>query len=128
MIKPRPFDWFICSVLGYLCCPVFGICAIYYAVRVSELISRQWLDVRIHNGRLKATHTACHCLDLNGKFSYIKVYGGLGILPPLLQSGINFKIAALDDDFPNGAARLTKFPEVPGSKPGRATYFRFSFR
>ena len=33
--KASPFDWFICSVLGYLCCPCTGICAMYYAIRVS---------------------------------------------------------------------------------------------
>ena len=31
------FDWFMCSVLGYLLCPCTGICAMYYAIRVSAL-------------------------------------------------------------------------------------------
>lgn len=53
--KVRPFDWLICSVLGYIFCPLTGICAIYYAVRANHNVDweRDPELIRNHTKRAK---------------------------------------------------------------------------
>ena len=58
--KSRPFDWFICSVFGYLCCAITGICAMYYAIRVRKCLSRVHEKTRLRGFRPGTTQTGLY--------------------------------------------------------------------